>query len=353
MLMVILGNIDIVLRTADEHTQSALQDAQSTSLKAAEMVKQLLTFSRHGEIAAQEALDTKAIIDNITEICRKTFDRRFTIESHIDPQLPMIMGDASQLEQVFLNLCLNSRDALEENTPKKPCITLTATLIKELTHDQIPHQEAPPGSYLRIEVIDNGAGIDDATQERIFEPFFTTKESGKGTGLGLATTYAIINQHLGWLEVESQPNQGTAIAVYLPASPRTKSQAPPITTPQVVGGTETVLLIDDEEEIRKLAALSLRSHGYKVLLGCNGADGLAQFMRHQDKISLVLLDLLMPELSGKATLNHLLAIDPNLKVIISTGLTNGTSQAPGAKAVLHKPYQEHTMLEKVRQVLDA
>jgi CheY-like chemotaxis protein len=195
--------------------------------------------------------------------------------------------------------------------------------------------------------------MDEETRERVFEPFFTTKEAGKGTGLGLATAYAIVDQHRGWIEVESQPNQGTAIVVYLPAKKITPRRARKIAATPILGGTETILVIDDEEDIRKLLAITLRRYGYKVLLGRDGEDGVAQFMRHRGDISLVLLDLLMPQLSGKATLARLLTIDPDLKVVISTGLSNEDMRAAGAKAVLYKPYQENAVLEKVRQVLDA
>jgi signal transduction histidine kinase len=199
MLMVILGNIGIALRSADEQMRPSLQDSENTALKAAEMVKQLLTFSRRGEVAEQDTLDTKAIIEDIAAICRKTFDRQIDIETQMDTKLPVIIGDASQLEQVFLNLCLNSRNALHEASPKKPRITLEAPLSRNSDVTESPVQKRRRGK-----VADNGAGMNEETRERVFEPFFTTKEAGKGTGLGLATAYAIVDQHRGWMEVESQ-----------------------------------------------------------------------------------------------------------------------------------------------------
>ena len=208
------------------------------------------------------------------------------------------------------------------------------------------------GEYARVRIKDNGVGMDERTRARVFEPFFTTKETGKGTGLGLSTAYAIVRQHHGWIEYESRLGAGTVFSVHLPASLSFGVQeAEPKKAP--ARGTETILAIDDEAMIRRLLDSQLSRFGYTVLLGESGKDGLELFGRHMDEISLVLLDLSMPNMSGREVLPALRSLNPDIRVIILSGYPADTEEFPDAQAVIQKPFRKEDLAEKVREVLDA
>jgi len=357
MLAAIMGNVELAKMYATDNIQRYLQTAITSSQRAADMVKELMAFSRVGQVE-QEPVDIKSVINDTVKICRRTFDRKIEITVESDDNLPPILGNSGKLGQVLLNLCLNARDALNEIDKRLPCIRIESSTVSLDVDDCIIQPEASPGQYIQVSVSDNGIGMDKKTQERIFEPFFTTKEVGKGTGLGLATVYGIIKQHDGWIECQSELGVGTTFSVYLPAYDRNRAFGKNLVSSaeeveRMPGGTETILLIDDEEMIREVAQAMLESRGYTVILGVDGTDGLNAFTRYQDKIDLVILDLSMPKMSGWEVLAEMLAIAPDVKVLISTGHPCGDAKLEGESDVIKKPFQWQEFMQTVREVLEA
>lgn len=260
------------------------------------------------------------------------------------PQTVFVYGDENQLEQVFLNLCINARDALEE----VPEPHLKIDVETPLTHPKKTDTE----SYVCICVSDNGVGIDEKTQQQIFDPFFTTKDVNKGTGLGLSTAYAIVQQHNGWIDVESSPTTGTSSSVYLPTTPGISPPKPEETEVEVAGGTETILVVDDEAGIRDVVSIMLKKKGYTVLTAEDGRQTLALFEQRHREIDLVLLDLSMPKLSGEDVLAAMVACDPKMRIAIFTGQEINKTTLKEASAFLRKPIIQHQLLQTVRQLLD-
>jgi PAS domain S-box-containing protein len=350
MLQVISGNLHLIHDQVPPLLRTHLADAEESAGRAADMVRQLMVFARPTGPHHPQPLDLAALLRHILAICRPTFDQRIQLDARISPQLPQAKGHTGQLEQVLLNLLINARDALELATSAaepRICTALQLAAAEDLPAD------LQPGAYLRLQVSDNGVGMDEDTQTRVFEPFFTTKPVGKGTGLGLATVYAIVQEHRGRITCESRVGEGTTFSVYLPAldSPAAApSQAPePAASPK---GTETLLLIDDEELVRRTLGRGLEKAGYRILEGANGMEGLEILQREGADIALVLLDLSMPGMSGLEVLERLRLLERRPKVVLLTGYAAESSQYAGADQVLQKPLKLSELVRRVRQVLD-
>jgi PAS domain S-box-containing protein len=352
ILMIIMGNAELAAKGADETVRSHLKEIERSSLRGAEMVSQLMTFSHRRSPRGQSPVDVGAIVQNTVDICRRTFDRKIHIDFEPPAEPVTILADSSEVQQVILNLCLNARDALEGLSKKPLQILLTVKSIPLLDSYQLPHPKARPGTYAQIGVSDNGIGMDEATQQRVFEPFFSTKDVGKGTGLGLATAYAVVDRCRGWFEVSSRPGAGAQFHVYLPVSVSRPtvpdSQAPPA----AIGGNETILVVDDEKEVRAILSLLLEKYGYRVICGVNGEDGLELFKQERDNIDVVLLDLVMPEMSGQEVLEEIIAIDPDARVVISTGFAADDINLDAARGLVQKPYRTDEVLASVRAALE-
>ena len=342
LLQGIIGSLDIALGDQRNNIKAHLLDAQETSLRAAEIVKQLLLFARTAEHARSKPVDVKQVLNDTVAICQKAFDRKLDITLHAPESLPAVMGDSGQLQQVFLNICLNARDALEGVS--EPFIRVVASSRNGT--------EGKGDQNITIRVTDNGSGMEKDVQRQILEPFFTTKEVDKGTGLGLATAFGIVQLHSGSIECDSTSGVGTTFSVHLPAVDGEKEPEPKTIEEQAPGGTETLLLVDDEEVVRKSLAAYLSGQGYRVLLGKDGRDGLNVYERHQDEIALVLLDLSMPQMSGQEVLRTLRDLKPDLKVIIFTGYSVSAEQIEGSLPVIIKPVNGRTVARRVREVLD-
>ena len=351
-LQTITGNLELTLLEIPESFKSPLRDAKGASYRAAEMIQQLMLFSRQGR-SEHQTVTIQTVIDTTVDMCRKMFDRRINIDAEALDTLPGILGNAGQLQQVFLNLCLNARDALDGLDRPSPRITLVADTLHMDTDPLKVSPQVRPGWYTRVRVTDNGVGMDDETKSHVFEPFFTTKESGKGTGLGLSTVFAIVRDHQGWVECESDLGAGTAFSVYLPATEQETAPEKGEEIDSRPGGTETILVIDDEEMVRDTLARCLKRGGYTVVMGEDGKDGLEVFQRERNKIALVLLDLSMPRMSGPEVLVKLRAIDPQVKVVIMGGYIADKTAYPDAQAILQKPIRLQELLQMVRTVLDA
>jgi CheY-like chemotaxis protein len=256
------------------------------------------------------------------------------------------------MEQVVMNLCINARDAM----PKGGTLTLSNTLV-ELKGESKQNSNSRPGSFVCLSIGDTGCGMDEAVLSKIFEPFFSTKEVGKGTGLGLATVYGIVKQHEGWVDVESKVGKGSLFRVYLPACAR-PLQGPPVvrTEEKTSGGSETILLVEDEPAVRRTVGLSLRKLGYAVLEAANGVEAIKVWEEHHQTISLLFSDMIMPgSTSGLDLAQRLRKEKPSLKVIISSGYSDDLAEPSGPEREIHylpKPFRSADMAKVIRHCLD-
>jgi CheY-like chemotaxis protein len=290
-----------------------------------------------------------AVVSECAGICQRTFGPSIDLVVELTEHLPPVTGHRGYLEQALLNLLLNARDAVAETGGR---IRMVVDVVTPTPAQLQLHPEVPARNHLRLQVIDDGRGMDEETRRRVFEPFFTTKEVGKGTGLGLATVYAIVREHQGWIECDSAPGQGTTFAVFLPVAVEPAPAASRAEPAAVTGGTETVLIVDDEEMVRSVSARLLERMGYRALAAEDGARGLELFRRNRGRIGAVLLDLGLPGHSGGQVLTDLLQLDPRAKVIVFTGYAVEPEDCAGARAVLHKPIEWSELLRVLRQVLD-
>ena len=318
LLQVTLGYSELLLgrrsRKTTPNMQISLKIFQAAK-SGAELVQRLLTFSRKVE-PKPIPLNLNRRILQVEKLLRRTIPKMIDIQMDLSDDLAEIHADPTQMEQVLMNLAVNARDAMPDGG-KLTVGTKNVTLDEEYCRI---HAEAKPGEYVLLTVSDTGHGMDKATIDHIFEPFYTTKELGRGTGLGLAMVYGIVKQHGGYITCYSEVGHGTTFNVYLPAI---ESQVEPDvdkTGVMPAFGTETILLVDDEEFVRDLGARILSKAGYNVLTATNGKEALDLFEKERTQISLVILDLIMPEMGGKECLKELRKIDPQLKVLIASGL---------------------------------
>jgi len=265
----------------------------------------------------------------------------------------MVKADQGQIEQVIMNLAVNARDAMSDGG-KLRIETANVELDQAYAWQ---HAGAKPGHYVMLALTDSGTGIDAETLAHIFEPFFTTKEVGKGTGLGLATVYGVVKQSGGYIWVDSKPRQGATFQIFLPRveEPATSITA---TTPlaKTVGGSETILLVEDAESLRKLTRSFLESHGFQVLVAQNGEEAIQVEARHSGKIDLLLTDVVMPGMNGRVLSERLLPKQPGMRVLYISGYTDSFIVGHGVlergMVLLHKPFTEDALIGKVREVLD-
>ena len=339
-------NLFLAQTDAPPKTRRLLEESEVCLKQASDIVSKLLTFSR-GESAGEfRPLALHRMVDNVETICRKTFDRGIAFEIDIDPGLPAVLGDGSQLEHVLLNLCLNARDALAGAS--EPMIRISAAAAS------VPEPDDRAGDYICLRVSDNGMGMDAETQSQIFDPFFTTKGARAGTGLGLSMVYGVMQQHGGWVECESRPGRGACFSVFMPVTapegrPEADERAAELPT-----GEETLLILDDEEIVRQSMASFFEEFGYKVLVGADGREGLELYRRHREEVALVLLDMSMPDMSGLEVLDELQRLDPAVKVLIFSGKRNWDEELEDrVVAVVSKPPQPERFIVQVREAIDA
>ena len=354
MLGGIMGNVELAMIEPPDERQDYLEDAVRCSQEASDMIKQLMIFSRKADID-RRTIDVGPIAEQVTKICRTMFDRK--IEIALDkPAFPLpTLGDSGQLYQVFLNLCINARDAIEtlDEDGQLPRITLQASCVYLSAEDGIRHPQAEPGGYVRVAVQDSGQGMDVDTQKRIFDPFFTTKDIGKGTGLGLAIVYGVVQQHSGWIEVASEPGVGSTFSVYLPMVEEETTDAEGEEDEETAGGNENILIIDDDRNVRNVIYAFLSHYGYTVSVGEDGKDGLEKFRMIRKQVDLVILDLSMPKMSGREVLKEIKALEPECKVIVLTGAPADYTKLEGAIEVIFKPLQMKKIVQTVRAALDS
>jgi two-component system, cell cycle sensor histidine kinase and response regulator CckA len=354
ILQVVLGYSELVL--GDEDLPNRLREDLGRVLEAgkngADLVQRLLTFSRKTEPKPLN-LDINQRIRQTQKFLQRTVPKMIDIELILAEDLARIHADPTQLDQVLMNLSVNARDAMPEGGK---LVIETANVVIDEDYAG-SHLEAKPGRYVLLRVSDTGSGMDKETLEHIFEPFYTTKEAGKGTGLGLATVYGIVKQHGGYITCYSEPGEGTSFKMYFPAIEMEIDQDVAATAIMPAFGTESILLVDDEEFVRDLGKRILERSGYTVLIAANGKEALNLYKKERDKISLVILDLIMPEMGGKQCLGELLKIAPKARVLIASGFASDrqTKEAmeTGARGFVDKPFNMKGMLQAVREVLDS
>ena len=349
----ILGYASLIKMKLSEEDPffSKIETIEKSALRAAELTAQLLGFARGGKYEAKQ-INLNDIADETLKIISRTFDKSIEIETSFRKQLPTVEGDAGQLEQVLMNLCVNARDAMDGGGK-----LIIETGVETPTEEYMrTHWDAKPGLYATLSVSDTGVGIDKNVLRKIFEPFFTTKEKGRGTGLGLSMVYGVVKNHDGYVSVYSELCVGTTFKVYLPVSGKPESEEnPEVEAPR--GGSELILVVDDEEALRSLAREMLEAFGYRVLLAQNGEEAVKIYAEHGNEIDLAILDMVMPKMGGRETFLKLKELNPKVKALLSTGYSrDGRAQAilrSGVKGFIQKPYQVYELLAEVRKVLDA
>jgi CheY-like chemotaxis protein len=353
LLTIILGYTDVLLesRMEGDPDREDLRRIRYAAGKGADLVKRILTFSRKTESRPLD-LDLNQRIRQTQRFLQRTIPKMIDIDLILADDLARIHADPTQVDQILMNLAVNARDAMPEGGK---LVIETANVVLDEEYAQT-HFGAKTGEYVLLSMSDSGHGMDKETLDHIFEPFFTTKEAGKGTGLGLAVVYGIVTHHNGYITCNSEPGRGTTFKIYLPvAKVETK---PDVATSREIPayGTETILLVDDEEFVRDLGKRILERSGYTVLTASNGKEALDAYKRKKEDISLVILDLIMPEMSGMQCLEELLQINPNTLVLIASGFAvdRQTKEAieTAAKGFLSKPYNVMQMPQLVREVLD-
>ncbi len=355
LLTTILGGVALTLADlpAEHPGRELLANAERAGRRAADLTRRLLDFSRQrGSQPVTHDLNTT--IEDTVRLLSRTIDPRVTVRTELEPELWPVAADPGQMHQLLMNLSLNARDAM----PEGGCLSLETANVTLDSEQARSRFEGRPGEFVRLRVRDTGQGMPADIRQHIFEPFFTTKELGKGTGLGLAVVFGIVKQHQGWIECASQEQQGTCFDIYLPhGTGAAVSPTPPASpTSPVRGGQETILLVDDQEMIRELGERILRPYGYHVLTAADGAEALRLYRQWGPSIDLVILDLLMPGLSGPETFRELRRLNPDVRVLISSGYyADREGQMPeceGAVGRVSKPYHPEELARGVRMALD-
>ena len=329
-----------------------LEQIQQASERAANLTGQLLAFSRK-QILAPTVLDLNSLVVNLRRMLERLIGEDITLSTVLQPGLWPTIADPGQIEQVIMNLVVNARDAM----PAGGKLTIETHHVKIDEPNFRTHLEAPGGPHVMLVVTDTGCGMDESTRAQIFEPFFTTKEPGKGTGLGLATAYGIIKQSGGHITVYSEPGQGTAFQIYLPANEiAAYSPATPPVSPAAQRGHETILLVEDEAMVRSLVQSILQAEGYTVLEAGHGSEALALAAQHQGPIDLLLTDVVMPHMSGRELAERLKTLRPQIKLLYMSGYTDDAVVQRGLLTAeveyLSKPFLPNTLVSKVHEVLN-
>jgi PAS domain S-box-containing protein len=355
LLTAILGNLALVLgdlAPTDPH-RALLHDTEKAAARAAELTRQLLGFARQ-TVLRLEPINLGGCLQEVTGLLHRIIDPRITVTVQSPLDLWSVQADLGQMHQVLMNLCLNGRDAM----PQGGRLLLEALNVTLDPQAVRLHPDAQAGHYVCLRVSDTGSGIPPEIRGRIFDPFFTTKGPGKGTGLGLALVYGIVKQHHGWIECSSEVGRGTTFDVYLPrfdlpGQSKAEVARLEVTAPQ--GGTETILLVDDEALIRNLGRTILQRYGYQVLLANDGLQALEIYQQEKERIALVILDLHMPQMSGTDVLVRLRKMMPAVRVLISSGNPSEHRTElvqAGILGFVEKPYRPQELAATVRTGLD-
>jgi PAS domain S-box-containing protein len=355
LLTVVIARSDLLRAQVgpEDRMYASLEQISQVGTRAAALVNQLLAFSRR-QPRRPHVLEINAVVQETAALLRPLVGERVELTMRLDSARGRVRVDASQLQQVIMNLVLNARDAM----PQGGRVTLATENVILARGDAGRPHSVPPGAYVRLSVEDTGYGMDAETQRRLFEPFFTTKELGKGTGLGLAVVYGIVQQSGGYLHVQSQPGQGTAMRVYLPRVEQAAGVLqPPAPMEASPHGTGVILLAEDEAGVRTLARQVLETSGYTVLAARDGSEALDLSAQHAGPIELLLTDVVMPGMSGPELARHVGGRRPGIPVLYISGYAPEALGEPDAlvadNALLAKPFTAAALLQAVRSRLDA
>ncbi len=358
LLQAIISSTQFILFDAEQDSPvyAKLKDILSASERARELIQQLLFFSRKLE-TRKKKINLNQMIEQTVVLLERTIPKMIDIQMHLDQELWSVNADPLQIEQILLNLGSNAADSMPDGGQ---LIVETKNVIVDEEFLNV-HVEADHGAYVLINVSDTGHGMDQETIEHVFEPFFTTKEVGKGTGLGLASAYGIVKNHGGFMTCYSEVGQGTIFKIYLPITEQAAAEADideskEVGVEQPAGGTETILLVDDEEAIRQLISQLLERFGYTVLTASSAEEALETYIDKPREIDLVIMDIGMPGMGGHKGSEEIVRFDPEAKVIIASGYSTNSQEKKaleaGALGYIGKPYRLTDLLEKVRAVFN-
>jgi two-component system cell cycle sensor histidine kinase/response regulator CckA len=353
LLQIVLGYADLIAIDKDkqEKDYQRARVIRDAATRGRDLVNRILTFSRRVQTKPRP-IDLNNELNQVDNLLRRTIPKMIAIELRLADNLRSISADPTQIEQILLNLAVNAAHAMPEGG-RLVFETKNVRLDEEYCRT---HLETKPGEYVLLTVSDTGHGMEKEILDRVFEPFFTTKDRGEGTGLGLSMVFGIVKSHDGHITCHSKPGAGTVFKIYFPVVEMEIDWDPAVTTQMPSFGSETILLVDDEKSIRDLGKEVLTSVGYKVLTASNGREALDIYAKAKGEISLVILDLIMPEMGGKECFKELRKINPRLKVLISSGLSADPSTTEllkmGARSFVSKPFRMKELLGQVRKVLD-
>jgi nitrogen-specific signal transduction histidine kinase/ActR/RegA family two-component response regulator len=353
LLMVIKGHTELLLNVLppSDHIAHKIEQIDRSADRAAALTRQLLAFSRM-QVLQLQVINLNSIVEEMGKLLPRLIGEDIELVVRADQKLGAIRADASQMEQIIMNLAVNSRDAMP-NGGKLVIETKNADLDQTYTAS---HPLMKPGAYIQLTVSDSGCGMDAETQSHIFEPFFTTKEKGKGTGLGLATVYGIVKQSGGFIWVYSELGKGTSFKIYIPRVDQAEDHpGAPKPTAEVPTGTETVLLTEDEQDVREIAREFLESGGYKVVEAKDAADAIELARQHNGAIDLLVTDMVMPGMTGQELAVHLQREYPGLCVVFMSGYSEHAAtemaNADPSVRLLSKPFSRGAILRTVREIL--
>jgi signal transduction histidine kinase len=358
LLTGILGNASLVLEVlqTDVEVKGMLNDIIRASERAADLTRQLLAYAGKGKFVI-EPVDASATVRDISELLRSSVPRTVELSLQLHPDLPPIEGDSSQIQQLVMNLILNAVEA----TGERPGVVRVTTSVRPVgPGDRVAHFRPDPpqsGTYVSIEVMDDGCGMTDLIKTQIFDPFFTTKFTGRG--LGLAAALGIVRGHKGSIAVESKEGYGSTFTVLLPAtsvSATGRIQDPAHAQPQAQAGAGSILIIDDEDVVRRAARATLEHFGYTVFEASDGRDGADLFSRLHDRVSIVLLDLTMPRMDGHEVWRYIRRVRPDMKILVTSGFDEAEAKRQFSESTgldfIQKPYTAAALTRKIRAVLD-
>jgi len=355
LLTAILGSTDLLLESlpADHPGREEAVETRKAALRAADLTRQLLAFSRQ-QVLAPRVLDLNEVVANMDRMLQRLIGEDVELRTVLARDLGAVRADPGQLEQVIVNLAVNARDAM----PHGGSLTIETANVALAEAYMAAHSVVEPGSYVLLAVSDTGSGMDAAVQARVFEPFFTTKPKGQGTGLGLATVYGIVKQSGGYIWLYSELGRGTTFKVYLPRiDAPVESTRPAPVIPASLRGSEAILLVEDQEEVRKLVRRMLEGRGYRVLVAASGHEALRLAEQQAGAIHLLVTDVVMPGMSGREVALLLAPTHPTMKVLYLSGYTDESVVRHGilepGVAFLQKPFTAETLARKVREVLDS
>ncbi len=326
--------------------------------RASKLTSQLLAFSRK-QVYQLKVIDVNALIRNLDKMINRLINEDIKIEMLLSEDVHSIKADPSQVEQVILNLVINARDAINQRAAKtkdKKIVIKTKNIYLDQEFVK-EHMGSAEGEFILLAVSDTGIGMDEATKEKVFEPFFTTKETGKGTGLGLSTVYGIVKQNKGSIYIDSQPLKGATFEIYWPSEgSQIKENKQEKVVDELKGGRETILYVEDDYEVREFTSEALKSLGYRIIQAQNGKEALAILSNRSNQVKLILTDLIMPEMGGKELAEIIMKVDPNLKILFTSGYSDNhmIQRAIIGKNMnfIQKPYTFQSISQKIRMILD-